>query len=42
MIHEQGQIDMHCDYCGTHYQFDAIDAQALFAEGHTRGDGALH
>ena len=42
MIHEQGQIDMHCDYCGSHYQFDAIDAQALFAEGHTRGDGALH
>lgn len=42
MIHEQGQIDMHCDYCGTHYQFDAIDAQALFAEGCTRGDGALH
>ena len=42
MIHEQGQIDMHCDYCGSHYQFDAIDAQALFAEGHTRGDGSLH
>ena len=42
MIHEQDQIDMHCDYCGTHYQFDAIDAQALFAEGCTRGDGALH
>ena len=42
MIHEQGQIDMHCDYCGSHYQFDAIDAQALFAEGCTRGDGALH
>ena len=33
---------IHCDYCGTHYQFDAIDAQALFAEGCTRGDGALH
>lgn len=42
MIHEQGQIDMHCDYCGSHYQFDAIDVQALFAEGHTRGDGSLH
>ena len=42
MIHEQGQIDMHCHYCGSHYQFDRIAAQALFAEGHTRGDGALH
>ena len=42
MIHEQGQIDMHCDYCGTHYRFDAIDAQALFAEGRSPADGAVH
>ena len=42
MTHEQGQIDMHCDYCGTHYRFDAIDAQALFAEGRSPADGAVH
>ena len=42
MIHEQGQIDMHCDYCGTHYRFDAFDAQALFAEGRSPADGAVH
>ena len=42
MIHEQGTIDMHCDYCGTHYRFDAIDAQALFAEGRSPADGAIH
>ena len=41
MIHEQGQIDMHCDYCGTHYRFDAIDAQALFAVGRSPADGAV-
>ncbi len=42
LIHEQGSIDMHCDYCGTHYRFDAIDAQALFAEGRSPSDGAIH
>ena len=42
LIHEQGSIDMHCDYCGTHYRFDAIDAQALFAEGRSPADGAVH
>ena len=42
LIHEQGSIDMHCDYCGAHYRFDAIDAQALFAEGRSQGDGAIH
>ena len=42
MIHEQGQIDMHCDYCGTHYRFDAIDAPALCAEGRSPADGAVH
>ena len=31
MIHELGEIDMHCDYCGTHYRFDAVDAAAIFA-----------
>lgn len=25
MIKEDGQIDMHCDYCGQHYLFDAAD-----------------
>ena len=42
LIHEQGSIDMHCDYCGAHYRFDAIDAQALFAEGRSPADGAVH
>ncbi len=42
LIHEQGTIDMHCDYCGAHYRFDAIDGQALFAEGRSHSDGAIH
>lgn len=35
IVAEQGEIDMHCDYCGSHYRFDAVDVQALFhANGH--------
>lgn len=35
LLAEQGNIDMHCDYCGSHYRFDAIDVEALFAGGHS-------
>lgn len=30
LIEEKGKIEMHCDYCGQHYQFDGSDVQALF------------
>ncbi|MEW7867563.1 Hsp33 family molecular chaperone HslO [Aeromonas diversa] len=30
IVQEQGQIDMHCDYCGNHYIFDGIDVETLF------------
>ena len=26
---EDGKIDMHCDYCGTHYVYDAVDIAAI-------------
>lgn len=26
---EDGEIDMHCDYCGTHYLFDVMDITAI-------------
>ncbi|QTF06830.1 Hsp33 family molecular chaperone HslO [Brenneria izadpanahii] len=29
MLEEDGEIDMHCDYCGNHYVFNAGDVQAL-------------
>ncbi|MCZ4059956.1 Hsp33 family molecular chaperone HslO [Pantoea sp. LMR881] len=29
IIEEDGKIDMHCDYCGSHYIFDAVDIAAL-------------
>lgn len=33
IVAEQGSIDMHCDYCGSHYHFDTVDVQALFHGG---------
>ncbi len=29
IIEEDGEIDMHCDYCGSHYVFSAMDITAL-------------
>jgi molecular chaperone Hsp33 len=29
IIAEDGEIDMHCDYCGSHYVFTAMDIAAL-------------
>lgn len=29
MLAEDGQIDMHCDFCGNHYLFDAVDIESI-------------
>ncbi|MFS2221818.1 Hsp33 family molecular chaperone HslO [Pantoea sp. B65] len=29
IIEEDGEIDMHCDYCGSHYVYDAVDIAAI-------------
>ncbi len=29
ILEEDGKIDMHCDYCGSHYVYDAVDIAAL-------------
>lgn len=29
ILQEDGNIDMHCDYCGTHYIFDKVDIENL-------------
>ena len=31
ILHEQGKIDVNCDFCNKHYSFDKVDATALFA-----------
>ncbi|BES83173.1 33 kDa chaperonin [Pectobacterium araliae] len=29
MIEQDGEIDMNCDYCGTHYLFNSLDIRAI-------------
>lgn len=31
ILHEQGKIEVNCDFCNTHYSFDQIDATQLLA-----------
>jgi len=30
ILAERGAVDVDCEFCGRHYRFDAVDAQALF------------
>ncbi len=34
ILEESGNIQMHCDYCGTDYVFDSVDIAALFDGNH--------
>jgi molecular chaperone Hsp33 len=31
IIQEKGLVEMGCEYCNSHYRFDAIDIEAIFA-----------
>src|SRR5476649_1458051 len=43
MLEEDGKIEMHCDYCGSDYIFDAMDMATLKASGSLLdADGAVH
>jgi len=42
ILKEQGKLEMHCDYCGRHYSFDAVDVEALFAGALPGDEGARH
>lgn len=41
IIAEDGQIDMHCDYCGSHHIFDAVDIAAIRNDS-TGGNNQVH
>lgn len=41
MLAQDGNIDMHCDYCGNHYVFDSLDIAALHS-GNADGNTQLH
>lgn len=34
ILEEQGKIEVNCDFCNTHYQFDKVDAAQLLASDH--------
>jgi len=38
MLEEDEKIDMHCDYCGNHYVFDAMDLVAIRAGANSSND----
>jgi len=42
MLEEDGQIDMHCDYCGSHYVFDAMDMVSLRSGNAGSSESSVH
>jgi molecular chaperone Hsp33 len=42
MLEEDGKIEMHCDYCGSDYAFDAMDLATYKASGNLPDDSAVH
>jgi len=42
MLEEDGQIDMHCDYCGNHYIFDAMDMVSLSSGNAGTSESSVH
>lgn len=41
IIKTEGKISLHCDYCGTSYDFDSIDVANLFEQA-TSGNDTVH
>ncbi|KDM92154.1 Hsp33 family molecular chaperone HslO [Photobacterium galatheae] len=42
ILQEDGKLSLHCDYCGTSYDFDSIDVASLFETGAEGDDSQLH
>ncbi|WP_330961652.1 Hsp33 family molecular chaperone HslO [Photobacterium sp. 53610] len=42
ILQEEGKLSLHCDYCGTSYDFDSIDVASLFETGSEGDDSQLH
>lgn len=42
ILAEDGNIDMHCDYCSSHYVFDAVDIAAIRSNGAAAPDTQVH
>lgn len=43
IVAEQGQVSVGCEFCGRRYNFDAVDAEGLFADpGASQGSSTRH
>jgi molecular chaperone Hsp33 len=45
IVAERGNVEIHCDFCGLRYEFDAVDCAQLFTPAHVAtgaGEGAHH
>ncbi len=38
MVVETGNLKLHCDYCGTDYEFDSVDIKAIFDQNSPSSD----
>ncbi|MGF1803913.1 Hsp33 family molecular chaperone HslO [Aliivibrio sifiae] len=41
IVKTEGKVSLHCDYCGTSYDFDSIDVANIFEEA-TKGNDTFH
>lgn len=41
IVKTEGKISLHCDYCGTSYDFDSIDVANIFEDA-TKGNDTVH
>ena len=43
IVHEQGRVEAHCQFCNRRYEFDAVDVEQIFAsELPVKGSDQLH
>ncbi|WP_064601568.1 Hsp33 family molecular chaperone HslO [Photobacterium sp. J15] len=42
IVAEEGKVSLHCDYCGTSYDFDSIDVAALFENAAASSSDQVH
>lgn len=42
IVAEEGKVSLHCDYCGTSYDFDSIDVAALFENAPESNSNQVH
>ncbi|GAL37158.1 33 kDa chaperonin [Vibrio maritimus] len=43
ILAQDGEVALHCDYCGTTYAFDEPEIKAIFADAQSpSGDNTVH